>query len=465
MLAALTASACETGQFRATEPLTDESIRIAATFAGSESGVHTLAGTEPLRVSLASVFARDDPLEVWVFGYRGETVARTFPELAGSDARAMADAIDPRLDGQGPTQPPPPDQVLWTQVTTDGPRHVEYETKDWTDWLAEVTAGRRPPLTFGRSPSTSCTWVRTQTIAPPSGYWITRITALSDREAIIAGDGPDPDAMAVGKVQGSTLTMLAPDPRIGPTPVALASDGRASLYGVSASAGSTGARAFRLDAEARWQGPVDLAGGMQSPKGVSIGQDGSVFFFSDDGLFELAPNTDRADQRPDLAMPVEKLHVVSRERIVALSVADVHVLDGDGWNREHVLGSLNQIHSFGGDELALVAVGPLEVVLVRDEHTRAWKEWKRPADRGHHLRSVVGLGGGQYLVAGNKGLAAIWNGERWCQIADTPNTSFWTADRAPSADVVFAIGRVDQTATEAAIVRFDLDWSRAGLGL
>lgn len=133
LLVVLTTACGEAGARIGTEPIGEAELRVVVARTSASQEAVALGRDAPYRFAaepLDDVFARDDAVQVWVFGYRAETLATAFPSLDGRGVLDIVGRLNPGVGAPGPGRyaAPNPEVLLFTRLEADTGADVTYET-------------------------------------------------------------------------------------------------------------------------------------------------------------------------------------------------------------------------------------------------------------------------------------------------------------------------------------------------
>lgn len=442
--ALLAAAACD-GAVSLTEPSAAEvRVLVLAPRAGAPTVV-ALGGDAAFRATLD---AGDDG-ELWLFQYSRADLLAEYPALRGLDAAAVAERLAPRFVDPGVAAaetPPAPSAVLHATLT-DGAA-TAYTPSTWAEWQDRArTLPLRPfALALGRGDGT-CAQVDVQSWAGPEDVWLEAIAPLDGDEAYAVGAVDDAQPTTVLRLSvGGPVKVTTPSGLVGRVR-SLASAGRGVVYGLADQARPGRGRLFALDAAgAELPAPFIEGSGLRSV--VRASADGTVLVSQDQGVLELSRGATTTRARDDFTLVPELLHVVRRDRMLAVDRRGLLFGDGQQWRVEHmfgiVFGLLESPLSLSGDDELLTVTGEGGLVLVRNEVDGTWRRLPDLPLGALLLWTSVSLGDGEVLVAGGRGYVAVWTHGRWCQLDSGTRLSFFAAARTPGSRVVWVVGADDR---------------------
>jgi hypothetical protein len=130
------ASACAPAPLDGVEPWRSApEVRLAVLSSDEGVQVWALDARAPVRAELEAA----QGAELWLLGYRGDTLRAAFPGLAGVDVAALPARLAPRLGGDGDEPTPTADEVL--QAVVEPELGLRYTARSWTDWRARAARG------------------------------------------------------------------------------------------------------------------------------------------------------------------------------------------------------------------------------------------------------------------------------------------------------------------------------------
>lgn len=441
---ALLATACG-GAVSLTEPSAAEVRVLVLAPRMGEPTVVALGGDAAFRATLE---AGDDG-ELWLFQYSRAELVAEYPVLRGLDAAAVAERLAPRFVDPGVVAteaPPAPAAVL--RATLVAGAASPYTPSTWTDWL---TLARTPPLRpFAlalRRGDGTCDQVDVQSWSGPEDVWLEALAPLDDDEAYAAGFADDAQPTTVLRLgAGGPVKVTTPADLVGRVR-SLAAAGGGVVYGLADQARPGRGRLFALDPRGdELPTPVIEGGGLRSVVRASV--DGTVIVSQDQGVLELSRGSTTTRPRLDFTLVPELLHVVRRDRMLAVDRRGLLYGDGQLWRLEHtfgiVFGLLEAPLALGGDDEVLTVTGEGGLVLVRNEVDGTWRRLPDLPLGALLLWSSVSLGRGEVLVAGARGYVAVWTHGRWCQLDTGTRLPFFVAARTPGSRVVWVVGADDR---------------------
>jgi hypothetical protein len=172
-------------------------------------------------------------------------------------------------------------------------------------------------------------------------------------------------------------------------------------------------------------------------KGVEPVPGSPPIAFGDTGIFEVFATRTATAPIETFRSRVRAIEVLRSDLAVLIDESNLlYSFDGAGWTEETPLQGV-QIESFrrvAGGAGTFVAIGLRENAFLREGS--GWRRLPPPFDRGRDLSDVVHLGGSRYVVAGDFGSAAHWDGSTWCPIELETTLDLHRASAA-GGDVVF----------------------------
>lgn len=442
--ALLLAAACDSA-VSLTEPTAAEvRVLVLAPRAGQPTVV-ALGGDAAFRATLEA----GDEGELWLFQYRLVDLVAEYPVLRGLDAPAVAERLAPRFVDPGvlPTETPPAPAAVLRATLADGAA-APYTPSTWAEWQARA---RTPPLrpfalALARGDGT-CAQVDVQSWSGPEDVWLEAVAPLDGDEAYAVGFTDDAQPTTVLRLGAGGPTRVATPSGLVGRVRSLASAGRGVVYGLADQARPGRGRLFALDAAgAELPAPVIEGSGLRSV--VRASADGTVVVSQDEGVVELTRGSTTTRPRPDFDLVPELLHVVRRDRTLAVDRRGLLYGDGQQWRVEHVFGIvfglLEAPLALGGDDELLAVTGEGGLVLVRDEVGGTWRRLPDLPLGALLLWTSVSVGGGELLVAGARGYVAVWTHGRWCQLDTGTRLPFFAATHTPGSRVVWVVGADDR---------------------
>lgn len=279
-----------------------------------------------------------------------------------------------------------------------------------------------------------CAGFRARRVDVPAGIRTRAIAATGADSAIFAGTRPGRERV-IGRVEGSSVT-LVPDSGAFVDEVGdLAFDGDAAVLGVL-----EGGAVFRLDLEGQLvDGPRHLGPELER---LSSGPDGATFSLDEDGGTWVLARTGTA-ARAFVGAPTgaRGLAAARADRVFVRDSTRVYLFDGETWASELENPIIENISALGADDDVAAVAGELENVRVRDPVSRRWEHVpERPFDQGRRLRAVAGAGGGRFLVGAESGGLALWTGRRWCALGSLVDESLVRLAVSTDRRVAWAVG-------------------------
>jgi hypothetical protein len=95
------------------------------------------------------------------------------------------------------------------------------------------------------------------------------------------------------------------------------------------------------------------------------------------------------------------------------------------------------VYGIMADEAIAVYVGPAEIVRGTKPMSDTWITYPLPFGTNAPLHGVAGLGDGRFLVSGDTGQIAAWNGTRWCVINADVHVALGSISVAPSRRMAY----------------------------
>jgi hypothetical protein len=430
------ASACAPAPLDGVEPWgSAPEVRLAVLSSDEGVQVWALDARAPVRAQLEAA----EGAELWLLGYRGDTLRAAFPGLAGVDVAALPARLAPRLGVDRGEVTPAADEVL--QAVVEPELGLRYTARSWAEW--RTRAARGLDLRLVLDDAAVCGDARTHEVEAPPELQVDDVVALDGGQALAFGRRRD------------------------------AADARVQVWRVDADDTwhDLGARAQRgpLLGRPRWDRVTRAAWGVSadgelfvvSPTGLvlpppappalpdvtprarrlAIGHDGAVFatfprayvdndfgprvdpalLAYENGAWRFAPD------RPPRVGGVVDVEVARAGRIALRQACWLQDLDEDsgGWvervyDAQCNMGLTPTMRAIAlDDELAMV-VGAGAYAHARVEATGAWLDVSPGLPRADYVHAVA-LGAGRALVADTAGALYLRRGSRWCpQLTATP---------------------------------------------
>ncbi len=443
---ALITTGCGGGPLVAAEPSAAD-LRIAALFPASGTAtIVALTGDAPFRAPLPD----DAASELWIFQYALPELVAQYPALEGLPVDEVVARLAPRFVEPGlvaPEDPPLPSRVLHAALPAGaGSGDAAYRERPWSEWLGRSRVAPRRPFALGiLRDDGACGSLRVEGwAAPATDVFFEAAAPLSGDRAVAIGFDTDEAP--------PTLMVLGPaGPALLPTPAgllgrvrSLTSAGADTVYGMADRPRPDGNQLFALDARGSTLAVPHVTGAGQRMV-VRASADGLVLVSRDEGVVELSRGATVARPRADFDVNPTLLHVVRRDRLVALDARGVRFGDGRNWATEHMPGLFELPLALSGDDALLLLTGETGLVMVRDEADHRWIKLPAPPLGALLLWSSTPMGRGHFLVVGARGYAAVWTGQRWCAIDTGTRHAFFSTARSPGSGVAWAVAAEDRS--------------------
>ncbi len=326
-------------------------------------------------------------------------------------------ACAPAYDGD----PLPPADASWTSGLVP--------SNSQTIVLHEGSVSSRPMLA-GRScvPRDLCSEVRVTIYQSPVEDDLRSLVLANDRAFVL---GKSFELITVDPEGPRTLPS---DPRLTGDSGGLVDDGRGGFI-----AKDEQKAFFALDGSgavtATWTAP-------ESIRGLFRG-DGTILALTSTSprrIVELTAGSTIAAPFSTPPADLSELAIVRRDLIAGWSKTDLYLFDGRRW--DYQLQAI-ELDSVAGDEDELIALQSLRTTFLQRDGS-----WLEIPFAPVISPKATALGAGHFLVVGEAGRAAIWDGDRWCEI-ETEAGNFQRVEVSSDARVVWAISYRE-------IVRFEL---------
>jgi hypothetical protein len=430
------ASACAPAPLGGVEPWRSApEVRLAVLSSDEGVQVWALDARAPVRAELEA----PEGAELWLLGYRDDTLRAAFPGLAGVDGAALPARLAPRLGGDGGEPTPMADDVL--QAVVEPELGLRYTARSWTDWRARAARGLELRLVV--DDAAVCGVAQTRELDAPPALEVDDVVALDAGQALAFGrrrDAADAQVQVWRVDADDTWHDLGARPQRGPLL------GRPRWDRVTRAAWGVSA-----DGELFLVSPTGLVLPPPPPpalpdvtpraRRLAIGRDGAVFatfprayvdndfgprvdpalLAYEDGAWRFAPD------RPPRVGGVVDVEVARAGRIALRQACWLQDLD------ENTGGWVERVYDFScnmgltptmraialDDELAMV-VGADAYAQQRVEGTGAWRDVSPGLPRADYVHAVA-LGGERALVADTAGALYVRRGGRWCpRLTATP---------------------------------------------
>jgi hypothetical protein len=217
--------------------------------------------------------------------------------------------------------------------------------------------------------------------------------------------------------------------------LALAFDGRSTIFASIHTTTSTEARILELDLTGteRRRRTFEISTG-EFPR-VTRGIGGQVLVYSRRRVLGLtADSTSSVDLTSQFPARLARLVVIDERRAAAVDLeGGFFVFDGERWMKEGMHGlASDELRGLGGDGFVLAAVTTSDLYL-RSEERRVWEREETPFPTIRKL-SVTGLGDGELLLSGSAGALGVRRqvDPAWCTV--TTGSVRWLVKLIPTAD-------------------------------
>jgi CO/xanthine dehydrogenase FAD-binding subunit len=174
------ASACAPAPLGGVEPWRSApEVRLAVLSSDEGVQVWALDARAPVRAELEA----PEGAELWLLGYRDDTLRAAFPGLAGVDGAALPARLAPRLGGDGGEPTPMADDVL--QAVVEPELGLRYTARSWTDWRARAARGLELRLVV--DDAAVCGVAQTRELDAPPALEVDDVVALDAGQALAFG--------------------------------------------------------------------------------------------------------------------------------------------------------------------------------------------------------------------------------------------------------------------------------------
>jgi hypothetical protein len=266
-----------------------------------------------------------------------------------------------------------------------------------------------PPLLWNNCTgnAVACGEYRATRIDAPAGWATNRVAAVADDLAFFSFTTAETTTHTslLGRIDGLHASMLPRDPRMRGVLDSITYDGMV-VWGTQHS--SVSQDIIQLGSDGRF-----LSARASSIDAIATGVDGYVLGHDHDWrFFELSSTSTRAVPLPDFPAHGRNLALIHRRRIFLSDSIKIRLFDGTMWTDDFDLPLGEDIIGFGGDNNVVAYGGQFGIVRERDGPSQ-WAALPHPLG-AIRVRDVQGMGGGRFVVVGDKGLVAAWTGSGWC---------------------------------------------------
>jgi hypothetical protein len=362
--------------------------------------------------------------------------ARTFDALSGRELTGCEPTF-----GDGLGQP----SGAWSSgVVTGGDAiqlAVEDPPHDFSIGLIGCSVGPK-----------SCDVVANPLDPPPANFGLRGVATIDGDDAISGGTNRSPEdgRSLLLRTRGATVEELPPIDGISGTVANLELDGDTII-------GAASGVVFRLDLEGRL---VATASNAFAVAYLDTGEDGTTILLGSGGeLASIAHGSmqiealDPPDYGPTLPGGDQPTIGVARAGNFVITGPDETVYAFDGAWRE--LFSGEQIDAVAADDRAFLIVPRRGEAILWD---RAANDFRTIGQFSITQRATTALTlrDGRFLIVGQSGRAAYYNGERMCPLPFLTSLNLEDVDVAPDLSTAYAVGEVTPEDTPPAMWRFDL---------
>lgn len=447
------ASACAPSPLAGVEPWrAAPEVRLAVLVSDEGAQIWALDARAPVRAELEAA----EGAELWLLGYRGDTLRAAFPGLVGVEPAALPSRLAPSLGGARGEAAPAADEVL--QAVVEPGLELRYTARSWTEWGARAARGL--DLRLMLDDAAVCGVARTRELDAPPGLEVDDVVALDGGQALAFGRRRD-DADARVQVwrldADDTWHDLGARAQRGPLLGPPRWDRvRRAVWGVSA------------DGELFLVSPIGLVLPPPAPptlpdvtpraEHLAIGRDGAVFAtfpraYVDD---RLGPRVDPAllayeagawryaHDRPPGPRGVMAAEVARAGRIAVFQACWLQDYDGiRGTWVERVydpdcnMGLTPRLRAIALDDDVALAVGANTFAQQYDEHSK-WLDAYAGLPRADYVHAVA-LGAGRALVADSAGALLVRRAGRWCPQRTAAPTPVRAMSAAPEGRVAVLV--------------------------